>query len=52
MASIASGAKDQAKEAINTVKTSLLRLKCAFAKQGNLKCEKAGFTDRQNDLLR
>ena len=52
MSEIGKNAKDETKEAINTVKTALQRLKCAFSKQGNLKCEQAGFTQKQNDLLR
>lgn len=46
------GAKDDTKEAVDTIKTSLERLKCAFAKQSSVKCQDLGFREKQNDLLR
>lgn len=52
MSEISTNAKSQTKEAIDTVKVALQGLKCAFSKQSNVKCQQAGFTEKQNDLLR
>lgn len=46
------GAQWDADEAVATIKTSLERLKCAFSKQSSVKCQKLGFREKQNDLLR
>jgi|GEM_PF-3828763 len=52
MSQIGTNAKEETKEAITTFTKAVERLKCAFAKQSNVKCQQAGFQDKQNDLLR
>lgn len=52
MSTIGKGAQVQTKRATDKIKKALARLKCAFAKQNDIKCQQINFTDYQNNLLR
>lgn len=52
MSEIGENVQDETKEAIKTITNAVERLKCAFAKQSNVKCQQSWFKDKQNDLLR
>ncbi len=52
MSSVGKNAQQQVKRSTDKIKKALARLKCAFAKQNDIKCEQIGFTDYQNNLLR